>query len=51
MPGPCPNNRPTEATHADARCRDKDRCTGPGCRVRRAKRTDPIAESLQTDAE
>lgn len=47
MPGPCPNGRPTTQAHEQARCRDRGKCTGPGCRVRR----DPWHEPLLTDAE
>lgn len=38
MPGPCPNGRNTQETHKAARCRDRERCTGQGCRVRRVPR-------------
>ena len=33
MPGPCPNGQPTTEVHK--RCQERERCTGPGCRVRR----------------
>ena len=51
MPGPCPNGRPTEDTHSKARCRDKERCTGPGCRVRRDQRHQPLLTDQEQQAE
>ena len=46
MPGPCPNGEPTTQLHKDARCSDKERCTGPGCRVRRPDRSNPVANAV-----
>lgn len=40
MPGPCPNGRATQKAHEAARCQDRGNCTGPGCRLKREKRTD-----------
>ena len=48
MAGPCPNGQPTILLHKEARCRDKERCTGQGCRVRRAERVSRLANALGT---
>ena len=40
MAGPCPRGRPTQLLHKEARCRNKERCTGQGRRVRRTLRRD-----------
>jgi len=42
MPGPCPEGYPTQQEHDKARCQDRGNCTGPGCRLRRAQRRDPL---------
>lgn len=49
MPGPCPEGFATQDAHDQARCQDRGNCTGPGCRLRRAKRT--AWASAELDAE
>lgn len=49
MPGPCPEGYPTQDTHESARCRDRGNCAGPGCRVRRAKRTEWASTEVPAD--
>lgn len=49
MPGPCPAGQSTTAVHNAARCADKDRCTGAGCRVRRPKYVHRLPD-LEADA-
>ena len=50
MAGPCGGGWGTEATHKGAKCRDRERCTGPGCRVRRPVRVDPVLVELEAAA-
>lgn len=44
MSGPCPGGASTPRVHKDARCHDRENCTGPGCRVRRAPYVNRIPE-------
>jgi hypothetical protein len=45
MPGPCPQGRPTMKAHKDAKCRERERCEGPGCRLVRPVREAPSVEA------
>lgn len=47
MAGPCPSGHGTQQAHMDAKCRDRERCTGPGCRVRRAPYVDRHLEDMR----
>ncbi len=48
MPGPCPGGISTAKLHRDAKCNDRERCTGPGCRVYRPKReAQPAADAAR----
>lgn len=46
MSGPCPQGASTQELHA--KCQDRERCTGPGCRVRRAPYVHRLPEAAET---
>jgi hypothetical protein len=39
MAGPCPGGIATAERHA--KCQNRDKCTGPGCRARRPQYVEP----------
>lgn len=51
MPGPCPAGQSTAAVHKAAKCADRERCTGPGCRVRRKPYVDAFLERTEPTTE